>query len=65
MSNRNLIIKQVKTKRSGKPVTRIDVMTKEELAAEARRKEIIENVRTAIAGALFMTTLVALGMLIG
>ena len=59
-----LTITQTKTKRNGKPVTRINVMTYEELQAESRRREKAEMILMSLAIGAAIALIFALGIAI-
>jgi len=63
MRNKLTII-QTKTTRNGKPVTRIDVMTYEELQAESRRREKAETILMSLAIGAAIALIFALGIAI-
>ena len=64
MSNKNLIIKHVKTTRNGKPVTRVDVMTKKEMDDIYKRKDTIESIVISVVIGLAIAGIFALGIAI-
>ena len=64
MSNKNLIIKHVKTTRNGKPVTRVDVMTKKEMDAIYKRQDTIESIVISVIIGLAIAGIFALGIAI-
>ena len=59
-----LTITQTKTKRNGKPVTRIDVMTQEDMDRIYKRKDTIETIFMSLAIGATIAFIFALGIAI-